>query len=137
MSAEFVDTNIFVYAHDAADAKKHTVATELLTRLFEEGTGAISTQVLIEFYAAATRKMGIPHAEAQEIITDLGGWLIHRPSHADLIRASKLARRSKLNWFDALIVASAIELGCGTLWSEDLHDGQRFGKLTIRNPFRG
>jgi predicted nucleic acid-binding protein len=37
---------------------------------------------------------------------------------------------------NALIVAAALEAGCGELYSEDLHDGQVVdGKLTIRNPF--
>ncbi|MDP2996057.1 MAG: hypothetical protein Q8N47_01130 [Bryobacterales bacterium] len=37
---------------------------------------------------------------------------------------------------DALILTSAIELGCAVLWTEDLSDGQRLGPITVRNPFR-
>jgi hypothetical protein len=37
---------------------------------------------------------------------------------------------------DALILTSAIELGCAVLWTEDFSDGQRLGPITIRNPFR-
>jgi predicted nucleic acid-binding protein len=38
--------------------------------------------------------------------------------------------------YDALIIASALEAGCGTLLSEDLQDGQLIdGRLTVRNPF--
>jgi predicted nucleic acid-binding protein len=40
------------------------------------------------------------------------------------------------NIYDALVVAAALEAGCATLYSEDLHDGQTIdGQLTIRNPF--
>jgi predicted nucleic acid-binding protein len=136
MSVEFVDTNLLVYAHDGGAGAKHAQAVALLARLFEEGTGALSIQVLAEFYAAATRKLGMTSAEAEAVIRDLGGWIIHRPAHADLLKAAQLARRHRLGWWDALILTSAIELGCAVLWTEDFSDGRRFGPVTVRNPFR-
>ena len=136
MSVESVDTNLLVYAHDGGAGAKHGQAVDLLERLFEEGSGALSTQVLAEFYAAATRKLGMTSAEAEAVIRDLGGWIIHRPAHADLLKAAQLDRRYKLGWWDALILTSAIELGCAVLWTEDLSDGQRLGPITVRNPFR-
>jgi predicted nucleic acid-binding protein len=135
MSSEFADTNIFVYAHDRNAGRKQSQAAELLSRLAEEGNGAISIQVLAEFYAAATRKLGILSQEAEDIVADLSSWIIHRPSHADLIRSAKLHRKFKISWWDALIVNSALELGCAILWSEDLTDGRRYGSITARNPF--
>lgn len=135
MSVEFVDTNIFLYAHDRSAGKKHRLSAELLGRLFESGSGAISIQVLSEFYAAATKKLTMASLEAEEILADLADWVIHVPHHADLIRAARLQRRYKMSWWDALIVNSAIVLDCVTLWSEDLSHGQRFGPLTVRNPF--
>jgi predicted nucleic acid-binding protein len=74
--------------------------------------------------------------EAEEAITDLSSWSIHRPGHADILKAIRLLRRYKTSWWDALVINSAIELGCSVLWSEDLNDGQRFGTLTVRSPFR-
>jgi predicted nucleic acid-binding protein len=136
MSVEFVDTNVLVYAHDGGAAAKHTQAVELLTRLLEEDGGALSIQVLSEFYSVATRKLGIRSDEATEVIRDLGGWTIHRPGHADLLKAAQLQRRHKIAWWDALIIQSAIELGCTVLWTEDLADGRRYGSVTARNPFR-
>jgi len=135
MSVEFVDTNIFVYAHDGGAGAKHHKAVDLLTRLFEEQTGALSIQVLTEFYATATKKLGLKSQAAEEVIADLASWTIHRPAHADILRACRIHRERKLSWWDALIVTSAIELGCSVLWSEDLAASQRFGTLAIRNPF--
>ena len=135
MSGEFVDTNIFVYAHESGAGSKHGKAVELIERLFEDQSGAISIQVLSEFYVTATTKLGMKAQEAEEIVTDLGSWTIHRPAHADLSRASRIHRQHKVNWWDALIINSAMELGCAVLWSEDLAAGRRFGKLAIRNPF--
>ena len=59
MSAEFIDTNVLIYAHDGGAGRKHSQAVELLVRLLEEGAGALSLQVLSEFYSAATGKLGI------------------------------------------------------------------------------
>lgn len=135
MSAEFVDTNVLIYAHDRSAGPKHATSVDLLERLFESGSGALSIQVLCEFHSAATRKLGMTSKESQEVIGDLAGWTIHRPAVGDVIRACDLERRHKISWWDALIVNSAIESGCLVLWSEDLSDGRRFGPLTVRNPF--
>lgn len=132
---EFVDTNILIYAHDGGAGTKHRDSVALLTRLFDDGTGALSIQVLVEFYAAATRKLGITSQEAEQILVDLGGWIIHRPTHADVLSAIPIQRRYKLSWWDALILHSATEIGCTLLWSEDFADGQRYGSVTVRNPF--
>lgn len=136
MNAEFVDTNILIYAHDGGAGAKHKASVALLERLFEDNSGMISIQVLSEFYAAATKKLGMKGSEAEEVIRDLGSWTLHRPGHSDLLRASELHRKHQLSWWDAMIVHSAQELGCSVLWSEDLADGHRFGSLTVRNPFR-
>jgi predicted nucleic acid-binding protein len=38
--------------------------------------------------------------------------------------------------YDALVVSAALEAGCTTLYSQDLHDGQTIDRQrTIRNPF--
>ena len=135
MSVEFIDTNILVYAHDGGTGAKHERSVELLKRLFEDGEGGLSTQVLVEFYAVAMKKLRMNSEEAEEVIKDLSSWSIHRPVHADVLRAARLHRRYKTSWWDALIINSAIELGCSILWSEDLKNGQRYDTVRVRNPF--
>ena len=136
MSAEFIDTNVLVYAHDEMAGWKQTAAARLLERLDREESGALSIQVLVEFYANATKKLQIKAEMAEDVIGHLTSWAIHSPSPADLLRASQLHRRHQIAWWDALIVTSAMELGCSILWTEDLSDGRRFGALTVRNPFK-
>lgn len=135
MTAEFVDTNILFYAHDAGALSKHLQASELITRLVSGRTAAASTQVFIEFYSAVTRKGKLPAAEARAILKEMAHWSIHRPTVDDLAHASQLQERHKISWWDALILCSAQTLGCETLWSEDFTHGRRFGSLTVRNPF--
>jgi predicted nucleic acid-binding protein len=135
MSVEFVDTNVLVYAHDPDMGLKQDRAIELMARLAENSTGAVSTQVLVEFYSAATRKLRMSSEEAEAVIRDFGLWKIHRPDHGDIVSAAAVHRRYQISWFDALILNSALELGCSTLWTEDLNHGQRYSTLTARNPF--
>jgi predicted nucleic acid-binding protein len=135
MSVEFVDTNILVYAHDGGARKKHERSAALLTRLMDADACCASLQVLAEFYATATRKLGMTSEEAEEVLADLGSWKLHRPAHADLLNAARLQRRYKISWWDALIVQSALALGCTILWSEDLARGQRYGSLSVQSPF--
>lgn len=133
-TVEFVDTNVFIYAHDHSAGRKHAVAADLLARLWEQHSGAVSIQVLVEFYAA-TIKRGLKVRDAEAVISDLETWTLHRPDHADVIRAIELLRRYKISWWDALVINSANELGCAVLWTEDLNHGQRYGGVTVRNPF--
>jgi predicted nucleic acid-binding protein len=133
-TAEFVDTNVFIYAHDNSAGRKHAVAADLLARLWEEHSGAVSIQVLVEFYAA-TIKRGLKVRDAEAVISDLETWTLHRPDHADVIQAMEVLRRYKISWWDAQVVNSANELGCAVLWTEDLNHGQRYGGVTARNPF--
>lgn len=135
MTAEFIDTNILIYAEDSGMGAKHQIAVDLVARLARQDTGALSTQVLAEYYSAATKKLQMTSEEAEETIRDLSCWQIHRPSHADILNAIALQRRYRLSWWDAMILNSAIESGAGILWSEDLRNGQEVGPLVIRNPF--
>jgi predicted nucleic acid-binding protein len=58
------------------------------------------------------------------------------PTPALFERALEVQDRYGYAFYDALIVAAALEAGCTRLYSEDLQDGQRIGALTIENPFR-
>src|SRR6266478_4843549 len=110
-------------AHDRKAGPKHHKSVELVARLTNDDSGALRLQVLVEFYAAVTRKLPMTSEKAEEVIRNFGAWTVHRPAHADLLRAARLQRRYKISWRDALIVNSATELGCLILWSEDLSNG--------------
>jgi len=133
---EFVDTNVILYAKDLNAVRKRQLSIELLERLTRDGSGTISIQVLIEFYANAIGKYRMPDAEVEDAISGLKLWRIHRPDYSSVIEAIQLHRRHRLHWFDAMILNSAIEMGCGILWTEDFQDGQRFGDLVVRNPYK-
>jgi predicted nucleic acid-binding protein len=133
----FVDTNVLVYAYDADAGQKHDTARRLLTELWTDESGAISIQVLQEFYVTVTRKLPKPLTArtAREVVHTYDVWAPHRPTVEDLVAASELEERHRLAFWDALIIVSAGRCESATLLSEDLQNGQRFGPLVVTNPF--
>jgi predicted nucleic acid-binding protein len=136
-SLQFVDTNVLVYAHDSSAGEKHLKAQALIRDLWQSGEGCLSIQVLQEFYVNVTQKVAHPMTshEAASTIADLSAWQVHRPGAEDVLDAIRLQGRYQISFWDAMIVASAIQLGCERLWSEDLNPGQVYGTVTVMNPF--
>jgi predicted nucleic acid-binding protein len=133
----FVDTNVLVYAYDADAGQKHDSATRLLTELWTDRAGAISTQVLQEFYVTVTKKLPKPLTKraAREVVHTYDAWAPHRPTVEDIVAASQLEERHRLAFWDALVIVAAQRCASVRLFSEDLQDGQQFGPVTVSNPF--
>ena len=128
----FFDTNVLIYSV-AQDDPRSTQAEEVLA-----SGGVLSVQVLNEFVSVARRKILMSWSDVTEA---LDAFRVLCPSPLPITiemheAALKIAEKHGYNIFDALVVAAALEAGCATLYSEDLHDGQTIdGQLTIRNPF--
>lgn len=137
MSGEFVDTNILLYAHDTSAASKRVRAQALLERLSSERRGLLSTQVLMEFYVAATRKLPkrLDPRTARALLDDFGTWPVFSPALQDVLAGAQLAERHRIHFWDGMIVRAAAALRAEVLWSEDLGDGQRYEGVEVRNPF--
>jgi predicted nucleic acid-binding protein len=134
---QFVDTNVLIYAHDQSAGLKHERAKQLLSELWENRKGCLSVEVLQEFYASVTQKVPEPLAPetAAQLIADLSTWQVHQPGAKDVLEAIALQSRHQLSFWDSMIVASAMALGCEILWSEDLNPGQSYAAVVVRNPF--
>jgi predicted nucleic acid-binding protein len=133
----FVDTNVLVYAHDASETRKKSAAQALLRELWDGGNGALSTQVLQEFYVVATRKYNPPmsRAQARQIVALYSTW---GPVGVDMpliLAASRLEETHTLSFWDALIVEAARRAGAVRLMTEDLQDGRDFDGVAIEDPF--
>lgn len=137
MSVEFVDTNILVYAYDPTTPEKHEIAADLVRRLWESETGALSVQVLQELFWTVTRKVPRPIApvEAVRLVEELSTWNVSTPDAGDVIAAARMSIARRLSFWDAMIVQTAIGAGAEILWSEDFAPGTRFETVTVRNPF--
>ena len=132
----FVDTNILVYAHDAGSGEKHVKARALVERLWQERAGALSTQVVQEFYVSVRRKARNPVSadEARQLVEDYLCWEVVTHDGASILEALTLEQRYGISFWDALIVQAAQRSGAGTLYSEDLNPGQEYGSLRVVNP---
>lgn len=133
----FVDTNVLLYAYDTAETHKHPVARSLLDRLWVERRGTISTQVLQEFYNAATRKLTPPisRAEAREIIDLYSEWPVVLLDPALILAATRLEEEHRLSFWDALVIEAARVAGAQRLLTEDMQHGRVIEGVRIENPF--
>jgi predicted nucleic acid-binding protein len=109
-----------------------------VVRLWDERSGVLSVQVLQEFYVNVTRKLKKPlsSAKALEVVEEYLTWTVVENTGKLLTTAIELQQKAHLSFWDAMVVQAAIDSGCDTLYSEDLSDGQRFGSLTVVNPFK-
>lgn len=138
MSAErfTLDTNILIYAVDAREGYKR----EFATRIIEAAIGLdcpLALQAVGEFYVAATGKLKLgaidAAARAAQLIAgfDTFGYSVHA------VRAAlEEAPKGRFSYWDSVLLASAAEAGCTTIFSEDMADGARFGSIAVVNPFR-
>ncbi|MEZ5514738.1 MAG: PIN domain-containing protein [Steroidobacteraceae bacterium] len=129
---QFFDTNILIYAFASNDPRSARAES-----LIAEG-GTIGVQVLNEFANVTRRKLCWQWEQIEAslaVVEELFAPVA--PLTKDIhTRAVALAREHELPFYDALIVAAAQDAGCRTLFSEDLQHGQKFGTLTVENPFR-
>ena len=128
----FFDSNVLVYTLAQNDPRQPTAA-----RLLDAG-GVISVQVLNEFANVARRKLRLSWPEVAKALDSIRA-LCPPPLPLTLATheaALGIAARLGYRLYDSLIIASALEAGCATLFSEDMQHGQAIdAALTIRNPF--
>ncbi len=134
----FIDTNVFVYAQDKSDETKTKASQRLITKLFLEKQGFISTQVIQEFCNVFLKKSEKPLQpdDVIEIIDNLlAPLLAHTPDSSFYKRAINTCSRYSLSFYDALVIQAAIDLRCELLYSEDMQNGARYNGVTVVNPF--
>lgn len=136
MRSGFIDTNILIYAAEekTPTSRKTVIARELLLL---PGLH-LSVQVLSEFIVSARhpRKLGLTPRREGEWIEELLGYRITPLTTDTFLKAIELHGRYRISHWDSLIVASARQCGCDTLFSEDLQHDQEYGGIRVVNPFK-
>jgi predicted nucleic acid-binding protein len=132
----FVDTNVLVHAHDLDAGEKRAIAEHVVRQLWLDETGALSVQVLQEFYLALTSGIAspVPRRAARDLVQAYSVWPLVTLDTADLLAASELEERHRLSFRDALIVAGARK-SAATLLLSDLRPYRPITGLEVRNPF--
>ncbi len=132
MSADdvFLDTNVLLYLLSGDVAKADRAEALVATG------GVISVQVLNEFASVASRKLGMSLAEIREVLSAIRAVCRVEPLSVQTHDLGvDVAQRFGLSIYDGMIVAAALLANCRILHSEDLQDGQRIERMTVRNPF--
>ena len=131
----FFDTNILVYAAvgTGRDESKRKRALELI----ESEDFGTSAQVLQEFFVTVVRKASRPLSAAQALdwIEQWAAFPCQAIDHQLVRIAIKQSERFAISYWDAAILVAAEALGTDTVYSEDLNDGQRYGRVRVANPF--
>ena len=138
MTAEiFLDANVLLYA--SSNAAEDKTKRERAQTLMIAAPFTLSAQVLQEYIANALRKkqLGISETNIQAML-ELAATATVLPVSLELNLASvQIRRKFQVSHWDATIIAAALELGCTTLYSEDLNHGQSYDGVGGVNPFLG
>jgi predicted nucleic acid-binding protein len=132
----FFDTNVLIYADDKAAPAKQRRALELIAEHRRAGTGVVSLQVLQEYFVTVTRKLQVEVRIARRKVELLAEFDVTTPDVADILAAIDLTRLHSFSFWDALVLRSAQQAGCGVLLTEDMQDAREIDGLRIVNPFR-
>jgi len=139
MPAEiFIDTNVFVYHVDESDPGKSDIAHAVIRDAVAAGNACISYQVVQEFLNTMVRKAEQPlalddaHIYLREVLSPLCRVFASIPLYQN---ALDIHGRYRFGFYDSLVVAAALSVGCTRLLTEDLQDGQKIEGLEIHNPF--
>jgi predicted nucleic acid-binding protein len=131
----FFDTNILVYADDDRSPEKQARASGLFEDHQQRDTAVISLQVLQEYYATVTRKLGVEAEHAQRKVELLARGNVIRLEARDVIAAIELHRLTRISFWDAMIVHAARLARARVLFTEDLQHGAILGGVPVVNPF--
>lgn len=132
----FVDTNILIYAHDVDAREKHEVAKNVLRELWSERSGVLSMQVLQEFFVNVTRKIATPLSkESARLVVNTYTLWCAETTPAEIASAFRIEDESRLGFWDALLIASAVKSGAERILSEDFNTQQIIAGVRVENPF--
>lgn len=131
-----LDTNILIYAIDKDAGKKQITAIKLIEKCMLNYDCVLTLQSLSEFYAAATRKDNVTHAQAE---AQIGDWQLLFPTILPSVHTVEYALKAvdshKLSFWDAMLWSVSYENGVREIFSEDFQDGRELMGVGFMNPF--
>jgi predicted nucleic acid-binding protein len=125
---------VYAAAGKRDDPAKHDIAA----RLVLQAQFAISAQVLGEFYGVVRYNQNemLNMSEAQNWILRLTPFCKLDVSAGLVSSAMFIKERFKIQFWDAALIAATERLNLKTLYSEDMSHGQKYGSVTVINPFK-
>lgn len=135
-AAEFLDTNVLVYAYDDGEPRKQSIARGYLQKAVL-GEYLISTQVLAELSSTLLHRFSIavPPDKMIRILDVLSPVRVVEPDREQVRRAVEAHSQYGVHFYDGMILAAAERGGCKKVWSEDLSSGRPYFGIVVENPF--
>ena len=133
----FIDTNILIYSFSEDEIDKRNIANNILDKY--ANNIIVSSQVINELTNIFFKKFKLSSNDIENAILEIDSAIpIVNFGLKTQIKAIRLKNRYNLQFYDSLIIATAIENGCDILLSEDMQHMQIIDDtLTIVNPFNG
>lgn len=138
MAVSFFDTNILIYAARPELEPKDEFKRPIAINLLANENFVISGQVLAEFYHNTVRKgkARLSHEHALEWIETLGDRPCAAVDVAMVTAGAAFSERYQISYWDGAMLAAANGMGAEIFYTEDLNDGQKYGMVTVVNPFK-
>lgn len=111
------------------------MAIDLIDKHARARAGVISTQVLQEFFSAATRKLGIPALEAKQHVRDFRQFDVVQVTLSMIEDGIDCSILNQISFWDGLVICATAIAGCSEMLSGNLSDGQTILGVIISNPF--
>lgn len=132
----FLDTNIVIYSYSEDEPKKQEIANDILEEYSSQII--ISNQVINELSNTLFRKFKLDANQVRAVVLELNdNFPIVNFNLETQLKGIEIKEKYKLQFYDSMILATALENGCNIVYSEDMQHGQVIeDKLTIINPFK-
>ena len=130
----FIDTNIIIYCYSNSEMEKRIICQKLFETYSELN---ISKQVINEMTNILFKKFKLSSFDIKNTIEQISNIAFTCDFNFDTqIKAIELKDKYNLQYYDALIIATALENHCNIIFSEDMQHNQIIeNQLTIINPF--
>ena len=133
----FLDTNVLIYSVDGKDLAKQAIARDIVVSAVRGGGFLMSAQVLNEFSNIALLKLKLSVEETRKFVSFFSRISVMSIESRWTDVALLLKQRYDIQFFDSLLLVAAQENGCDEILTEDLNDGQMYGRVRAVNPFKG
>ena len=132
----FLDTNTVIYSYSEDEPEKQKIANDILEQYSNQII--ISNQVINELSNTLFRKFKLNADEVRETVLELNdNFPIVNFNLQTQLKGIELKGKYKLQFYDSMILATALENGCNIVFSEDMQHNQVIeNRLTIINPFK-
>lgn len=132
----FIDSNLLVYTCDQREDEKRLYIVNFLEKLREIKAPVISTQSLGEFFNVVTKKFLFTKEYAASVCQNFReSYPVYEITTENVFHAMEISRKTQYSYWDSLILAVASDIGCSTVYSEDLTSGQTVDGVKVVNPF--